>query len=195
MTDWSPKVAAAYVKAFAEVSAVTKAHKANVGTYNYDYADLTDVLNTVRPVLAKHGLAVAQSVQTNDRMIDVFTTLVHESGESVTFGPLGLPAGGTPQQAGSAVTYARRYAVLAALGLATEDDDGQKAAQPAPQDEYVPTAGQMLMGTLPALSAEKKAELRALANENNKKLTASAFDADPVWLELVEATINEGATQ
>lgn len=50
------------------------------------------------------------------------------------FGPLVLPYGNSPQAAGSAITYARRYALVAALGLATEDDDGAAATQAARAD-------------------------------------------------------------
>ena len=69
---------------------VTKGRKATVGTDSYTYADLGDVLNAVRPTLIKHGLAVAQDVSRHERMIEVFTLIVHRSGESVAFGPMGL---------------------------------------------------------------------------------------------------------
>ncbi len=191
---WGPKVAAAYVKAFAELSAVTKGRTANVGSYSYTFADLEDTLSFVRPILAKHGLALSQDVRLGDRTLDVLTTLVHESGESVTSGPLGFPAGGTPQQGGSAITYARRYALLAALGVATEDDDGQKAAQPPPERfVHAPvTDGERLYARLAGLSDEKKAELKALATDNNRKLTVNAFNDDARWFELVEATLTGG---
>jgi hypothetical protein len=58
----------------------------------------------------------------------IFTTILHESGQFITLAPLRMAAGTTPQATGSAITYGRRYALLAALGLAAEDDDGQSAA-------------------------------------------------------------------
>lgn len=117
----------ALVAAQADLPDIPKARTANAGSYSYAYADLADVLNAVRPVLKAHGLAVLQNARTEDSGIGVSTIIVHVSGEQLEFGPLVLPYGGSPQAAGSAITYARRYALLAALGLACDDDDGAAA--------------------------------------------------------------------
>ncbi len=124
---------AALVAAQAEFPDVTKAKTANTGSYSYRYADLADVLDAVKPVLKAHGLAVVQDAVTEDRGIGVTTIVIHESGEALKFGPLVLSYGNSPQAAGSAITYARRYALVAALGLATDDDDGALATQVARQ--------------------------------------------------------------
>ena len=87
---WGKEIAAAYVAAQAEMPEITKGRKANVGNYSYTYADLGDTINAVRPVLVKHGLAIAQDVSRHERMIEVFTMIVHRSGESVSFGPMGV---------------------------------------------------------------------------------------------------------
>ena len=108
------------------------------GQYQYTYADLGDVLTHVRPALAKHGLAVTQEVITSPDSVEVMTTLLHKSGEYLAFAPLVLPAGGTPQNFGGVITYARRYSVLAALGIASEADD---AAHAAPQEQPRATGG------------------------------------------------------
>jgi hypothetical protein len=134
LPTWGPDLAAAFAAAQAKMPDITKGRKAKVemkggGSYSYSYADLSDVLEAVRPILGAHGLFVSQDCIRRAGMIDTYTTLGHTSGQHVTFGPMSFDAGGTPQTAGSAVTYARRYALLAALGLATEDDDGQAAAQ------------------------------------------------------------------
>lgn len=141
---WGPAVAAAFCAAQAEMPDITKGRTAKVetktgGSYSYKYADLSDLLEAVRPVLSKHSLFVSQDCIRRASMIDVYTTVGHASGECVDFGPMSFEAGGTPQSAGSAVTYARRYALLAALGMATEDDDGQAAAQ-APKSKPAPKA-------------------------------------------------------
>jgi hypothetical protein len=122
-------LAAALVKAVGELSDVPKGRQVNAGPMKYRYADLGDALGMVRPVLARHGIAVLQQVTSEPGTVQVWTTLLHCSGQFMTQAPLGMPEGKTPQQTGSAITYARRYALLAALGLATEDDDGQTAAQ------------------------------------------------------------------
>jgi hypothetical protein len=121
-------LAAALVKAVGELSDVPKGRQVNAGPMRYRYADLGDALGMVRPVLAKHGIAVLQQVTSEPGTVQVWTTLLHSSGQYMTQAPLGMPEGKTPQATGSAITYARRYALLAALGLATEDDDGQSAA-------------------------------------------------------------------
>lgn len=66
-----------------------------------------------------------------------------------------LPAGGTPQQTGSAITYARRYSALAALGLATEDDDGQSATVPPQKYLYQRSAPAKAPRTVEPLTQEE----------------------------------------
>jgi hypothetical protein len=134
MSAWADKsevidaLAAAWVAAAADLGNVTKNHTAQAGPMRYSYADLAAVLGEVRPVLAAHGLVVTQSASSGDDEVIVHTTLLHKSGQFVTAWPFRLAAGKTAQQAGSAVTYARRYALLAVLGLGAEDDDGAGAA-------------------------------------------------------------------
>lgn len=99
------------------------------GKYTYRYADLADVLGYIRPILAKHGLVVAQSLQGEAGRASVTTWIIHWTGEKLEFGPLSMEAKGTAQDVGSAYTYARRYSLMAAMGLATEDDDGQSASR------------------------------------------------------------------
>ena len=132
MTD-RKQVHAALVAAQAEFPAIAREHVADTGTYKYRYADLADTLAAVRPVLAAHGLAVLQDVVPIDGgRVGIATVLVHTSGESITFGPLPMDAGRSAQQMGSAITYGRRYALTAALGLAVDDDDGAQATPPKP---------------------------------------------------------------
>ena len=110
------------------------------GQFSYTYADLGDIRKQVTPILAKHGLAVAQSITTEGNSIKVATMVWHKGGWAEHFGPLALPGGGDPRDAGSAITYARRYALCAALNLSPEDDlDGAQAA-PAPKQEEPPKA-------------------------------------------------------
>lgn len=132
------QLAAALVVALGELTDVPKGRTARVqmksgGEYRYTYADLGDALEMVRPVLARHGLGVVQPVATGPKGVEVTTVIVHSSGQTMTFGPLSMSAGDTsPQATGSAITYARRYSLLAALGLATEEDDDGQAASARP---------------------------------------------------------------
>lgn len=128
--DTSEKIdllSAAWVKAYGQMSDIQKKRTANAGQYSYSYADLSDTLEMARPVLSSNGLAVTQSAESTDLEVLVWTTILHESGQYVTTVPLRLPAGKTAQNTGSSISYARRYALMAVLGLATEDDDGASA--------------------------------------------------------------------
>src|SRR5690554_900702 len=92
--------------------------------YNSRYAPLQDVLNEVRPLLSKYGLSILQSPAGDGQSVSIVTLLLHESGEWIEFDPLVLKAEKmTPQGAGSAITYGRRYALSAVLGISSEDDD------------------------------------------------------------------------
>jgi hypothetical protein len=92
--------------------------------YKSKYAPLSDVLNIVRPLLTKHGLSVFQSPSGDGQNVTVTTVIMHESGEWIESDPLTLKADkATAQGAGSAITYARRYAISAVLGISSEDDD------------------------------------------------------------------------
>ena len=122
-------IAAALVAAQAELTNPKKTSKANTGTYSYTYADLASILDHIRPTLGKHGLAITQNVAMEEGRLEVFTTLHHSGGEFLTFGPITGTSGGNWQALGSAVTYARRYALTAALGLAGEEDDDAQATQ------------------------------------------------------------------
>jgi hypothetical protein len=94
------------------------------------YADLAHVVEGVVPALNAAGVMVLQSPGYDGELVHVTTTFLHESGSSVT-GTLSLrPSKMDPQGVGSAITYARRYALLAMTGSAPEDDDGNAASQP-----------------------------------------------------------------
>lgn len=94
--------------------------------YKSKYAPLNEILNEVRPLLSLHGLAVIQSPSGDGEKITINTLLVHESGEWIEFDPLTLKAEKiTPQGAGVAITYGRRYSLSSVTGIASEpDDDG-----------------------------------------------------------------------
>lgn len=94
------------------------------------YVTLDDLLRQVRPVLAKNGLSFIQVPGGDGKSITVKTILMHVSGQWIETEPFSMIAAKTdPQGAGSAVTYGRRYALSAVLGVAwDDDDDGNKAS-------------------------------------------------------------------
>jgi hypothetical protein len=111
--------------------------------YKNRYADLATVLDTIRPVLAKHKMAVMQIPCTVDGSECLATMLVHESGEFIRATTRLNQIKNDPQGIGSAMTYARRYGLQSLLAIAADDDDdgnsgykpSQKTTQPAPKNE------------------------------------------------------------
>lgn len=93
------------------------------------YAALDDVLDHVRPVLAKQGLSVQTPAATTENGAGAGVFLAHESGEWLMFEPIILPPSKKdPQGYGAAITYAQRYALCAALGITGDPDDDGNAA-------------------------------------------------------------------
>lgn len=120
-------LAAALAAFHGDVGKILKTSDAQYGKY----ADLATVLGAVAPVLSKHGLAVTQTFMPFEFGASTCllrTTLMHSSGESVNSDLL-MPSTDGQRNAlhafGAATTYLRRYALLALLNLAAEDDDGQ----------------------------------------------------------------------
>lgn len=131
--EFGPELAKALVAAQSEFSAVAK-----TGTnphFKSKFAPLNEVVQTTSPVLARHKLAVTQFIgATADGRDTLVTILVHESGQSIGSTMLLHLPKNDPQGQGSAVTYARRYAYMAALGLvADEDDDANRAVAAKPE--------------------------------------------------------------
>lgn len=98
------------------------------------YADLSACVEAVVEALNDNGIALTQHTHHAEGGVCVETILIHESGEELSFGKLFVPC--TKQDAqgyGSAITYARRYQLQTALGIAPEDDDGNAASASAPR--------------------------------------------------------------
>lgn len=96
------------------------------------YADLSACVEAVIDALNEAGIALVQRCHECDNGVIVETVFVHESGEMMDAGKLHVPASkADPQGYGSALTYARRYSLMAACGIAPEDDDGNAASKPA----------------------------------------------------------------
>lgn len=102
------------------------------------YADLAACVEAVIDGLNSNGIALVQKQHPHDGGVSVETIFIHESGEQLSAGVLTVPAAKQdPQGYGSALTYARRYSLMAACGIAPEDDDGNaasKAKKPAKPD-------------------------------------------------------------
>lgn len=116
--------------------ALDPVHKGKSG-YGYKYADLPAVMNACLDALNDAGIVVAQiPVQTDKQAAAIHTRLIHaDSGEEIS-GTIEVPFAESKQMSvaqcyGSAMTYARRYALVGMLGIVTEDDDGAGAGKKA----------------------------------------------------------------
>jgi len=94
------------------------------------YADLAACVEAVIEGLNGAGIALIQRTSEDTTGVTVETVFIHESGEMLECGKLHVPASKQdPQGYGSALTYARRYSLMAACGIAPEDDDGNAATK------------------------------------------------------------------
>lgn len=127
-------LASAMAAAFAEIEGATKS--ANNPHFKSKYADITAVIEAIKPALIKHSLFFTQHPEPSENGVTIETVLHHAGGDTLSLGKLYVPANKKDAQGfGSALTYARRYALVTAFGVPTEDDDGNAAvkSQAAPK--------------------------------------------------------------
>ncbi len=128
------KIASALVKAQKAFGPALKTHTSPA--FKSRDADLGACIEAVIDALNGAGIALIQKQHPNDGGVTVETIFVHESGEILSAGMLSVPAvKQDPQGYGSALTYARRYSLMAACGIAPEDDDGNAASKPRQQQQ------------------------------------------------------------
>ena len=156
------ELAAALSKAQGEIKGAVK-DSANP-FFKSKYADLSSVVEAIRDAFAKNGLSYTQAIEPTERdEVRVETILLHASGEWLSAGILALPVSKHDAQGfGSALTYARRYGLSAAVGVAPEDDDGNAATKAAPPKQSTPpqdllTKAQQTLEACGSLSALQKA--------------------------------------
>lgn len=99
--------------------------------FRNDYANLESVIDAIRIPLSKHGLWFRQVTHERDKPGAAVETIIHhQSGEWMSCGVVFVPATKVDAHGmGSALTYARRYSLATALGVAQADDDGNKAIE------------------------------------------------------------------
>lgn len=141
------EIASALSKAQSELES---ARKDSTG-YGYNYSDLATVIATAKPILAKHELAITQLVGETGSNVSVETILTHSSGQYFTSkGTLPIVEMNNPAQgAGAAISYLRRYAYQAILGLASEDNDAagdpkKGVKKPAKKDDFRKNKGKQI---------------------------------------------------
>ena len=174
------ELAKALVKAQGEFESVDKT--ADNPFFKSTYAPLPAVVKAATPILAKHGLAV---IQTLGYVLDedtLTTRLIHESGQWVEDMMRLHLTKKDSQGLGSATTYARRYSYMAILGLvADEDDDGNKASPRATTNKPTTTKR-----AAPKQAAAPKSEgafrkLFAMNDRNGNKVVPTDPTARHAW--------------
>lgn len=146
--------------------------KSDKADYTYNYADLSSVLDAVRPALSKHGIALVQDPAVSGDQLSVTTRLIHSSGEWIeNVLSTGIDPMAKIQTLGSGITYLRRYALQALVGVvAEEDDDGNQAQGNRAQTEQrrpaaVPAPAPAAKPATPAPAAAKPAVAPATSSK------------------------------
>lgn len=199
------KIAAALVKAQKQFGPALKT--STNPHFRNRYADLSACVEAVVDALNANGIMLMQTNHECLTGVMVETLFIHESGETFSAGKLHLPASKQDAQGyGSALTYARRYSLMAACGIAPEDDDGnaaahatqratQKAVANAFDAQLVTAANQgsealktvwqsLTVEGRKAVGAQRMSELKQIASEIDKPLVqrlAEAADLDVLY--------------
>ena len=163
--EYDTNIAAALVGAISELQ--DPFMDAQNPHFKNHYATLKSCLDTVRPTLARHGLVLMQFVMPSanggDRLV---TRLLHESGGFMEDEGISLVGADNMQKLGSAISYARRYGLLAILGLVGDpDDDAEIASAPAAPPQLKPTPVPIVADDIPFDKSDEREDLIAWSND------------------------------
>lgn len=170
------EIAAAFIKAKREFAPALK-DKTNPH-FRSKYADLGACLEAVNDALLNNSIALYQETSPDPAGVVVETVLMHASGECIRSGKLHVPATKIDAQGfGSALTYARRYSLMVACGIAPEDDDGNAATTAQKAVSSISGAG-IKKDSFDSLEPDEKAWLTDLAGVMSKMVAdGDAFGA------------------
>lgn len=158
------------------------------------YSDLASVMDAIREPIGANGLSIWQDATLNEMGVNVTTRIVHLSGQWVEFGPLTIPLGKKDAHAvGSACSYGKRYALCAALGVVSDDDDdGNKAVAsyksepkkmsftiketPQVNENQVANVGNVFDDTTTTVSKDQWIELNKLIEQCEDKFKQKIWD-------------------
>lgn len=206
-SDSLTKIAPALVRALAKIEGAAK-KKVNAG-FKSKYANLEAVIDASKDILAEHGLTLIQLPgPLVSGVLTLETILLHESGEFIS-GEFGIALGkNDPQGVGSALSYARRYAQMAALNMPAVDDDaeaamgrGQHAPQQPPNSPVRDTPGRPRLSSAEAkregLHEKFEEELHTIKNEDaldvfiRQRLPVHKSQVPMSWLEPMDDAVEK----
>ena len=177
-------IAAALVKAQKEFGPALKT--STNPHFRSRYADLSACVEAVIDALNNNGIYLMQLTDEHDGGVKVSTTFIHESGEQLSGGTLFMPASKHDAQGfGSALSYARRYSLMAACGIAPEEDDGNQATRSAPV--AAPKAMPKAVAKAPEAPPPK---LAGTANQWQLKVSAEPETTVDDWSSTIADTTN-----
>ena len=181
-SDSINELAAALAKAQGAMKGAAK--DADNPFFKSKYADLASVWDACREALSANSLAVVQTMDSDSAdTVTIVTTLMHSSGQWVSGRLTMHPVKPDPQGIGSAITYARRYALAAMVGVAPEDDDGNAASAKAnPELERKGQHDRAAQGNRAAIARIKAGIAVYLESSNPTDLSTAAEE----WFELTD---------
>lgn len=177
-SDTLAKIAPALVKAAAEIEGAAKS--ANNTHFRSKYATLESVIDATKEALAKHDLCVVQAPgHMEGNLLTMTTRLIHTSGEWIE-AEYQIPlVKCDPQASGSAITYARRYALMALLNVPAVDDDGEAAMDrkpTPPADKLTPEQVKDLADLIKSSGTKPDVVLKYYGVDAINDIPRTAFD-------------------
>ena len=195
MSSENSAIYKAFVKAQSQFGAALKT--STNPHFRSRYADLASCIEAVIDALNANGIALTQYTTECETGVIVETIFLHESGEIICSGKLYVPATKHDAQGyGSALTYARRYSLMCAAGIAPEDDDGNAAIKSAPKPAAAKSVTQDVFDKMPTADQEQirsfAVEVIAMANKEDiagcveyvKSLELDADWTSALWSQL-----------
>ncbi len=147
--------------------AIENAEKTSANPFfKSSYADLASIWDAIRCPISANGLAIMQLPSAEGPKVTITTVLTHKSGQWISSELTMTAKDDTPQGIGSAITYARRYALQSVAGVAPEDDDGNGANgrghQPQQRREPPPAPRQAAPAPAPKQTTAQSASAEAI---------------------------------
>jgi hypothetical protein len=141
------------------------------------YSDLASVMDAIREPIGNNGLSIWQDATLEDMGVSVTTRIVHVSGQWVEFGPLTIPIGKKDAHAvGSACSYGKRYALCAALGVVSDDDDDGNKAVASHEKKRVADVVKPIQDNAKTISKEQQTELNKIIDQCSPPFQQKIWD-------------------